>query len=111
MNIERGMQRLREYSGQAHTDYGERGKQKVEGLTMRDIRDCYVRGVFLSAGHIVPELYEEALKGEDANLSENDLFGWDHTEIDPVAVAQNMSCEIERMMGIYPNIEQCAKVE
>lgn len=31
------MDRDRPYNGQTHTDYGERGKTFVDGLTMRDV--------------------------------------------------------------------------
>ena len=48
--------------------------------------------------------YEEAKKGENAVLCEQDLYGWDLNEIDPIAVFQNFSCEIERLMGIFPNV-------
>lgn len=102
------MKRNREYDGQAHTDQGTRGKQKVKGLTMRDIRDCYIRAVLLSASHVVPKLYDEALKGEDANLDGGDLFGFDLDKLDPIAISQNLTCELERVIGIYPNISPLA---
>lgn len=98
------MDRKRRYSGQPHTSFGKRGKTKVVGLTMRDICDCYVRGVLSCTGDISPEKYTEAIKGEKANLSCNDLFGFDLDKIDPMAAMQNMTCEIEKMMGIYPNV-------
>lgn len=98
------MKRNREYLGQRHTDYGERGKTLVEGLTMRDICDCYVRGVLRAAGHLLPDKYNEAVKGEEAELDRNDLYGFDFDKIDPGAIQQNMMCEVEKMMGIYPNI-------
>ena len=102
-----GMLRHRPYNGQSHTDHGERGKQLVEGLTTRDIRDCYVRAVILASSHLVSDgLYNEAIKGEHGNITENDLFGIDLNQTDPVAIAQNMSCEIEKMMDIFPNIPQ-----
>ena len=104
---EKSMDRKRLYSGQPQTDYGERGKTEVKGLTMRDIRDCYTRAVIISAPEdsgIKEELYKEAIKGEQANLTENDLFGFNLDRLDPVAIAQNMMCEIEKMMGIFPNI-------
>jgi len=37
------MDRDRAYNGQLHTDCGERGKTLVEGLTMRDVSDCFVK--------------------------------------------------------------------
>ncbi len=100
------MSRKRDYDGQPHTDYGERGKRLVEGLTMRDICDCFIRGVFLSASHVAPDLYAEADKGEDAELDKNDLYKISYHRVDPGAICQNMMCEVERMMGIFPNISK-----
>jgi hypothetical protein len=96
------MWRGRPYEGQSHTDHGERGKTEINGITFRDLRDCFVRAACLSSGP--GPLYEEALKGEKAALCENDIYtlGWD--DIDPIAVAQNLSCEIERLMRIFPNV-------
>ena len=96
------MWRGRPYDGQSHTDQGPRGKTEVKGLTFRDLRDCFVRAACLSSGP--GPLYEEALKGEKAALCENDIYQLDWSDIDPVAVAQNLSCEIERVMGIFPNV-------
>jgi hypothetical protein len=98
------MKRDRPYSGQAHTHHGERGKQLIEGLTMRDVADCYYRAVLLSAGHLVPELYDEACKGENAAIYPGDLYGFDLNKLDPGAIGQNLICEIERAMGIFPNL-------
>jgi len=105
------MDRTRPYNGQEHTHHGTRGKTEVKGITMRDIRDAYVRAWFLSSYHIHPEKYAEACKGPEANLCETDLFGWNLDDVDPVAVAQNLACEIEKLMGIYPNIEDKAPPE
>lgn len=111
----RNMKRDRPYSGQSHTGLGERGKTEIKGITFRDLRDCYVRAVLLSTGgnHYegTPEqkaqlrhLYTEATKGEHAQISESDLYGFDFDKLDPVAISQNLGCEVERIMGIYPNI-------
>ena len=101
---EHSMRRDRPYNGHLHTDTGARGATEVKGLTFRDLRDCYIRAFFLAAHHVKPAHYEEALKGENAALCENDLYGWDLNALDPVAVFQNFSCEVERLMGIYPNV-------
>lgn len=101
----KNMKRDRPYNGQVWTNMGKRGKTEVTGLTMRDIRDCYIRAVLLSASHLVPDLYTEADKGEDANICGNDLYGFDLDKLDPIAISQNLTCEIERMMGIFPNVE------
>lgn len=85
------MDRDRPYSGQPHTDHGERGRTFVEGLTFRDIRDCFIRGCFLSSG----------LEPKDWPISVYDL-PWSRMDI--IAVAQNMACEMERYMGIFPNV-------
>ena len=89
------MNAKRPYNGQPWTDTGERGKQLVEGLTMRDIRDCFVVAAFHSAG-LGPSEYPES------------VYQLPWGEIDPLAHAQNLTCEIERRMGIFPNIPKTA---
>lgn len=79
----------RPYNGQAHTSRGQRGKQEVKGLTMRDIADC-----------VRIAIWESAFSPEDAAS----IFDVDLSEVDPVAIEQNVACNIENMMGIYPNI-------
>lgn len=90
--------RARPYNGQPHTDQGERGKTEVSGLTMRDLKDCYVMG-FLQAtgrGHLV-----ESGKWRYQMVYDPPPAGY---EPDELAVAQNMLCHVEKMMGIYPNV-------
>jgi hypothetical protein len=38
------------------------------------------------------------------NWRPNDVYKLNWDEMDPLAVASNMTCEIEKMMGIYPNL-------
>jgi len=104
------MRRDRPYNGQPHTDTGTRGATEIKGITFRDLRDCFVRAVLLSTGaetidgvDMCPR-YEEACKGEAATLCEEDLYGWNLNKLDPIAIAQNLSCEVEKIMGIYPNV-------
>lgn len=85
--------RERPYSGQPWTTQGERGKTTVEGLTMRDIQDCFIRACYLSSG----------LSARDYPLSIYNL-PWEH--IDMMAIAQNLTCEIEKCMGIFPNVPE-----
>ena len=66
---------------------------------MRDLRDCFMRGVAQSSGE--GTLYNEAQKGEQACICEADLYKI--KEMDIMAVCQNMTCEVERLMGIFPN--------
>jgi hypothetical protein len=75
-----GGDRSRPYLGQRHTDLGERGKTEVRGLTMRDIGDCIRRGQILARAP------------------------GDRVDYDEIAVIQNAMCEVERMMGIFPNV-------
>ena len=96
--------RDRPYNGQPHTDEGVRGQTFVEGLTMRDVIDCYYRAILQSTGD------------QDMNLiaSEGDMIAVhnaisdkvDWREIDYVALGQNLGCEIERMMDIFPNLPE-----
>ncbi len=98
------MDRDRPYIGQEHTMMGKRGETEIKGITFRDIRDCFIRAACLSAGEQFPELYEEADKGENAALCENDVYKLNWDELSPMAICQNLACEIERIMGIFPNV-------
>lgn len=110
------MSRNRPYNGQPHTDTGERGATEIKGITFRDLRDCFIRAILLSTGgEFFPEaskkdhmktLYDEACKGERAVLCENDVYGFDLDRLDPIAICQNLSCEVEKLMGIYPNVPE-----
>ena len=105
------MRRDRPYGGQPHTNTGNRGATEVRGVTFRDLRDCYIRAVLLSTGSMdidgvnMRPLYEEACKGENATLCENDLYGFNMDKLDPMAIAQNLCVEVEKLMGIYPNVD------
>ena len=88
--------RERPYNGQSWTDEGERGKTVVEGLTMRDFKDCYVKGFLLACGEMVSV--------EAGTWRTMDVFKTSE-EPDPLAVIQNTLCEVEKMMGIWPNTD------
>lgn len=92
------LNRERLYNGQPHTDEGIRGSTHVEGLTMRDIKDCFVIGAFRATG-LPKEQYPRNVYGID----------WD--DLDPMAVCQNMLCAIEERMGIYPNVPTATPVK
>lgn len=104
------MRRDRSYNGQPHTCTGTRGATEIRGVTFRDLRDCFVRAVLLSTGAEVIDgvdmrpRYGEAGKGEAAALCENDLYGFNLDRLDPMAIAQNLAVEVEKAMGIYPNV-------
>ena len=98
------MKRNRPYDGQEHTFYGTRGSEEIGGVTFRDLFDCYIREVLLAAHHLVPDRYFEAEKGAEAKLSSASMYGFDLDQLDPVAIAQNLCCEVEKVMGIYPNV-------
>ena len=107
------MRRDRPYNGQSHTATGERGKTEIKGITFRDLRDCFVRAFIFSHEYYKPgtielvqpnaALKDEAEKGEHAALCENDVYRL-AGDIDPIAVLQNLCCEVEKVMGIYPNV-------
>ena len=88
--------RDRPYDGQSHTDAGERGRQEVSGVTMRDIRDAFVIGAFQASGFFFEEEGRSKYEGTIYDLP------WD--ELDPGAVMNNAICEIENRMGIWPNL-------
>lgn len=122
--------RERPYNGQPHTDHGERGKAEVKGLTMRDIRDCLIRAMLVSYPNKEYTEFEEFKKCWDFSTGEavatqylkdnqdkyvsakvelgtwrdQDVYKINWEDIDPLAIANNLTCEIERMMGIFPNV-------
>lgn len=110
---EHNMQRDRPYNGQPHTCTGQRGATEVKGITFRDLRDAFIRAYIMShefykAGTIEEvqpnaTLSREAEKGPDAAICEDDVYKLQGT-IDPMALAQNLGLEVERLMGIYPNV-------
>lgn len=81
----------RPYDGQPHTDLGDRGRTEVKGITFRDLRDCFIRACYESSG-----LPIEEWPGTVYDLPWHDM--------DIIAVAQNLSCNVEKAMGIYPNV-------
>jgi hypothetical protein len=98
------MDRNRPYNGQAWTTTGIRGSTEIKGITFRDLRDCFIRAAFQCCHELHPHLYEEAQKGEKANLSSEDMYGWDLDKLDPMAWQQQLGVEVEKMMGIFPNV-------
>lgn len=93
----------RPFTGQPHTDHGERGKTEVKGIRFRDLADCVVKAFVDSIPGLSDELYRRA---DDGTLNYNDLYDLDTSEMDPLALIQNISCRVEKAMGIYPNIER-----
>lgn len=87
--------RRRSYSGQSWTDDGVRGMTEVKGLTMRDIADCLRVAIWESCGS--PDNAES-------------IYDCDLSQCDPIAISQNLTCNIEKMMGIFPNIPKMESV-
>ncbi len=87
--------RERPYDGQPQTYEGERGKAVVAGLTFRDVMDCFVKAYLRSS-------LETWGLVEDGKWRYQDVYK--AGSVDPLAVGQNLGCEIEKMMGIFPNV-------
>ena len=73
------------YNGQPHTSYGERGKVEIKGIKFSDLYQAI----------------SVAIKQSCVNEEE-----FDKIPIDVEAVAQNLNCNVEKLMGIFPNIEK-----
>jgi len=102
--------RNRPYRGQPHTDEGIRGKTEVKGITFRDLCDAFIIGACSASSHqLGGELYEKA--NGDRKVCKTDLYRLDWNDMDIVAVMQNMTCEVERMMGIFPNVPDLNRTE
>lgn len=121
----------RPFIGQKHTDEGIRGEQIVN-LRMRDIADCFVLALLTcnpdgkyhqvyvdEKGNKFDSLDKLSEIGngysdshiDETKVSYNDVYGWDLDKVDPIAVKQNMTCFIERRMGIFPNITRATPTE
>ena len=123
--------RERPYNGQNWTDEGERGKTEVKGLTMRDIRDCLIKAMLVSSPsnkylnedfskcwdysqeppkptqYLLDHQNETdfiSTKVELGTWRPQDVYKINWGDIDPLVIAQNLTCEIEKMMGIFPNV-------
>lgn len=95
------------YDGQPWTQNGERGRRLVEGLTMRDISDCLVLALIDSSGKPLSEkARQDYLVGR---VRQDVVYELDLSEMDPIAISQNLGCWIERRMGIFPNTVITAK--
>jgi hypothetical protein len=96
----------RPFTGQPHTDQGERGKTEVRGLRFRDLADCIAKAWIDAAGHTVEGKIEKELRdrAEDGTLNYNDLYRLQCGNIDPVALIQCVCVRVEKIMGIYPNV-------
>ena len=97
----------RPFTGQSHTNNGERGKTEVTGIRFRDLADCVVKAWIDTANHTIEEseLADELRRrANDGTLNYNDVFKLKCGDVDPLALVQNVSCRVEKAMGIYPNV-------
>jgi len=103
--------RNRPYIGQPWTSEGERGKQQIRGVTMRDLKDCIVQGFLKASGvrelqNKTVEINEEFIGTEYAASGEwrtDDVYKIPD-DIDPLAVVNNALSFVEHYMGIFPNL-------
>lgn len=99
----------RPFTGQSHTDQGERGKTEICNIRFRDLSDCIAKAWIDAAGHTVEseELEEELRRRADDNtLNYNDLYNLQCGDIDPIALIQATACRVEQLMGIFPNVSK-----
>lgn len=99
--------RDRPYDGQPQTGDGERGEQEVYGVTMRDVKDCFVIGAILASPTPCDQLMDYVLgKDIEPEYKKGAIYDLDWPNMDPLAVIQNAMCELEKRMGIYPNVPE-----
>jgi hypothetical protein len=105
-SLSANLDKARSYEGQPHTTFGERGSNKVVGLTYRDISDCILRGLVKAShpGVINDIAFADEYGDASPGLNYNHMYELDLEEIDPMAMIQNAMVEIEKMMGTYPNV-------
>ena len=98
------MDRNRPYDGQLHTNTGDRGRQEVHGVTMRDVVDCLIRAMVHCMNPDSEAGKDLLRKLEAESLIWDNIFEADLSQMDPIAISQNLTCEIEKAMGIFPNV-------
>lgn len=99
----------RPFTGQPHTVQGERGKTEIIGIRFRDLADCVCKAfIDVAVLDLKDKTLQEELqqRAEDGTLNYNDLYKLDLSKMDPVALIQNISCRVEKEMGIYPNVQR-----
>jgi len=91
----------RPFSGQPWTCFGKRGKTEIKGVRFRDLSDCVCRAMVrdFSKSEVLK------LRADDHTLNYNDLYGMEFDDMDPLALIQAVCCEVERFMGIFPNVK------
>jgi hypothetical protein len=102
-----------------NADYGESGTRNYvylgQGITIRDLSDALVRALAASQTNIskdCPKEYDdvrerlrnEAELGEDAVIPRRELMYIKTEDLCLTAVINRFECEIEKLLGIYPNI-------
>lgn len=97
---EPSMSRRRPHTGEKGRYGLPRSSVAVSGLNVRDIQDALIRAA-CACGHD-PGLLEEAKQGESATLHRNSLFLL--YDLDMAAVHDALGAELEKLMGIYPNV-------
>ena len=101
--------RNRPYDGQEHTFMGQRGRQLLNGINMRDIADCLVKAFGSACNDQLTD--EEYKRVENDQFTYRELYDLDLNKSDPVAIIQNLIVEIEKRMSIYPNVPELHIVE
>jgi hypothetical protein len=98
-----GLNGERPFRGQPHTFEGRRGATELAHLRVRDVHDCIALALlrlygrsdaFIDGGGATWNDVDDAA-GEAARPFES---------MDMMAFAQAVCCELERRMGIYPNV-------
>ncbi len=77
------------------------GQNRGGGHPVSRLSDCCVKALVDSAVDPPEELRRRA---EDGTLNWNDLYDLDFSDVDPVAIVQNLGCRVEKAMGIFPNV-------
>ena len=96
---------------QPHTTLGKRGQQEIK-LKEIQIAECFLRGMLDGGTH-----YNLTKDGKLTNNIESEKLEYHHLidliykvdwieNFDPVAIVQCAGCHLEKVLGIYPNIDK-----
>ena len=76
----------------------------VNGITMRQIGECVLRGLIDGGCTDYHTKYNIRTEELDLHHLYHIVYKLKFGDFDPVAVMQNVECHIERVLGIFPNL-------
>lgn len=89
-------------SGSKFFSTTERTMDEENEASFRDLYDCLVRALCHCCYDQMSDAQKEQLEQDEFNIS--DIFNFDLNAADPIAILQTLCVEVEKTLGIYPDV-------